>query len=174
MKLLIWSLAAVLACFGMTGDNNRAKQRKLHHNDSKLYIGKVVNNIKVGALAGNKNLALGVKNVLAEAAQDRGWELVSDPMDADIVVNVEMVYLDLEQSKSNVSVFHKDESIVIIKMRGTTYDGNGKQIQSILVEDKSGETSTSTFLINDGGQFNSQVARQAVKKTCVLLAYRLL
>ncbi len=139
----MWSFAAVLACFSITGDNNRAKKRKLHYNDSKLYIGKVVNNIKVGPFTGNKNLALGVKNVLAEAAQDRGWELVGDPMDADIVVNVEMVYLDLEQSKSNVSVFHKDESIVIIKMRGTTYDGNGKQIQSIMVEDKSGETSTS-------------------------------
>jgi hypothetical protein len=170
----MWALVAMLACFGITNDGNRAKKRKLHYNNSKLYIGKVVNNIKVGPLTGNKNLALGVKNVLTEAAQDRGWELVSDPMDADVVVNVEMIYLDVEQSKSNVSVFHRDESIVIIKMRGTTYDGNGKQIRSIMVEDKSGEVSTSTFLINDGGQFNSQVARQAVKKTCVLLAYRLL
>jgi len=171
MRLLVWAFLAILACFNFTGDNRRSK---LHINNSKLYIGKVVNNIQVGPLTGNKNLSLGVKNVLAEAAQDKGLELVGDPMDADIVINVELVYLDIEQSKSNLSVFHKDESSVIIKMRGTTYDGVGKQIQSILVEDKSTETSTSTFLINDGGQFNSQVARQAVKKTCVLLANKLL
>ena len=171
MRLLVWAFIAILACFNLTGYNRRSK---LHSNSSKLYIGKVVNNIQIGPLTGNKNLSLGVKNVLGEAAQDKGWELVSDPMDADVVINVELVYFDLEQSKSNLSVFHKDESSVIIKMRGTTYDGVGKQIQSILVEDKSTETSTSTFLINDGGQFNSQVARQAVKKTCVLLTNKLL
>jgi len=59
-------------------------------------------------------------------------------------------------------------------MRGTTYDGNGKQIKSLLVEDRSTEISTSTFLINDSGEFNSQTARQAVKKTCVMVAYKLL
>jgi hypothetical protein len=59
-------------------------------------------------------------------------------------------------------------------MRGTTYDGEGKVIKSLVVDDKSTEISTSTFLINEGGTFNSQVAKQAVKKTCVLLAYRLL
>jgi uncharacterized protein YtpQ (UPF0354 family) len=153
---------------------NRAKSKKLHHTNSKLYIAKVANNISVGPFTSNKNLALGVRNVLAEVGQDKGLELVDDPVDADIALVVELVYLDIEQSKSNVSVFHKDENSVIIKMRGTTYDGLGKKIQSILVEEKSTETSTSTFLTNDSGQFNSQVARQAVKKTCVSLANKLL
>jgi len=153
---------------------NHAKFKKLHPTNSKLYIAKVANNISVGPFTGNKTLALGVRNILAEVAQDKGLELFDDPVDADMAIVVELVYLDIEQSKSNVSVFHKDESSVIIKMRGTTYDGLGKKIQSILVEEKSTETSTSTFLTNDGGQFNSQVARQAVKKTCVLLANKLL
>jgi len=149
-------------------------KRSIPQGASKLYIGTVINNIKLGPLTGNKNLALGVKNVLAEAAQDRGWTLVQDAIDAEVVVNVELLYFDTEQTKSNVSVFHKDEDAVIIKMRGTTYDGEGKVIKSLVVDDKSTEISTSTFLINEGGGFNSQVARQAVKKTCVLLAYRLL
>jgi hypothetical protein len=158
-------------CMGLRSD--RVK-RSIPQGASKLYIGTVVNNIKLGPLTGNKNLALGVKNVLAEAAQDRGWILVQDAIDAEVVVNVELLYFDTEQTKSNVSVFHKDEDAVIIKMRGTTYDGEGKVIKSLVVDDKSTEISTSTFLINEGGTFNSQVAKQAVKKTCVLLAYRLL
>lgn len=158
-------------CMGLRSDRPK---RSLPQGASKLYIGTVVNNIKLGPLTGNKNLALGVKNVLAEAAQDRGWTLVQDAIDAEVVVNVELLYFDTEQTKSNVSVFHKDEDAVIIKMRGTTYDGEGKVIKSLVVDDKSTEISTSTFLINEGGGFNSQVARQAVKKTCVLLAYRLL
>ena len=172
MKLLV-SLLAMLLLFPVSFFNH-AKPKQLHHINSKLYIGKVTNNISVGPFTGNKNLALGVRNVLAEVGQDKGLELVDDPIDADIALVVELVYLDLEQSKSNISVFHKDENSVIIKMRGTTYDGLGKKIQSILVEEKSTETSTSTFLINDGGQFNSQVARQAVKKACVSLANKLL
>ena len=158
-------------CMGLRSDRPK---KSLPQGASKLYIGTVVNNIKLGPLTGNKNLALGVKNVLAEAAQDRGWTLVQDAIDAEVVVNVELLYFDTEQTKSNVSVFHKDEDAVIIKMRGTTYDGEGKVIKSLVVDDKSTEISTSTFLINEGGGFNSQVARQAVKKTCVLLAYRLL
>ncbi len=158
-------------CMGLRSDRPK---RSIPQGASKLYIGTVINNIKLGPLTGNKNLALGVKNVLAEAAQDRGWTLVQDAIDAEVVVNVELLYFDTEQTKSNVSVFHKDEDAVIIKMRGTTYDGEGKVIKSLVVDDKSTEISTSTFLINEGGGFNSQVARQAVKKTCVLLAYRLL
>jgi hypothetical protein len=158
-------------CMGLRSDRPK---RSIPQGASKLHIGTVINNIKLGPLTGNKNLALGVKNVLAEAAQDRGWTLVQDAIDAEVVVNVELLYFDTEQTKSNVSVFHKDEDAVIIKMRGTTYDGEGKVIKSLVVDDKSTEISTSTFLINEGGGFNSQVARQAVKKTCVLLAYRLL
>jgi len=173
MRLLLSIIVTMLACFSPLG-TRYTRSKKLHHTNTKLYIGKVVNNIKVGPLTGNKNLALGVKNVLAEAAQDRGWDLVSDQIDADVVLNAELVYFDVEQTKSNLSIIHKDETAVIIKMRGTTYDGNGKQIKSLLVEDRSTEISTSTFLINDSGEFNSQTARQAVKKTCVMVAYKLL
>lgn len=171
MQKLTLLIMVMCVCMGLRSDRPK---RSIPQGASKLYIGTVINNIKLGPLTGNKNLALGVKNVLAEAAQDRGWTLVQDAIDAEVVVNVELLYFDTEQTKSNVSVFHKDEDAVIIKMRGTTYDGEGKVIKSLVVDDKSTEISTSTFLINEGGGFNSQVARQAVKKTCVLLAYRLL
>jgi len=169
MKTLIVSIMVLLTVFLFRGDRKVSYKK-----NSKLYIASVTNNIKVGPHANNKNLTLGVKNVLAEVAQERGWDIVVDEIDAEVVFKAEMLYLDVEQTKSNLSVFHKDENAVIIRMRGLVYNGEGKLLRSEVAEAKSTETSTSAFLIDEGGAFNSQVARQAVKKTCVLLAYRIL
>ena len=57
-------------------------------------LGTIVNNIKAGPLTGNKNLAFGVKNVLQEALQDKGFSLV-DKFDADYVVDVEIFFFDV-------------------------------------------------------------------------------
>ena len=169
MKSITLVMMVLLTIFGFRGDKKVSYKK-----NSKLYIASVTNNIKIGPHANNKNLTLGVKNVLAEAAQERGWDIVTDEIDAEVVLKAEMLYLDIEQTKSNLSVFHKDENAVIIRMRGLVYDGEGKLLKNEVVEAQSTETSTSAFLIDEGGKFNSQVARQAVKKTCVLLAYRIL
>jgi len=42
---------------------------------TKLYISSVNNLIKVGPLTNNTNLAFGVKNVLEEATQDKGYSI---------------------------------------------------------------------------------------------------
>ncbi len=139
---------------------------------NKASIGTVVNNIKAGPLTGNKNLAFGVKNVIQEALQDKGFSLV-DRFDADYVIDVEISFFDVEQTKQGVSVFHEDKSEVVIRMRGTLSDGFGKVLKTITTEDRSSEISTSTLLINEGGQFNSAVQRNAVKKACVSVVTKL-
>lgn len=139
---------------------------------TKASLGTVVNNIKTGPLTGNKNLAFGVKNVIQEALQDKGFSLV-DRFDADYVVDVEISFFDVEQTKQGVSVFHEDKSEVVIRMRGTLSDGFGKVLKTITTEDRSSEISTSTLLINEGGQFNSTVQRNAVKKACVSVVSKL-
>lgn len=139
---------------------------------NKASVGTVTNNIKAGPLTGNKNLALGVKNVLQEALQDKGFSLV-EQFDADYVLNVEISYFDVEQSKKGISVFHEDKSEVIVRMKGTLLDGFGKVLKTVAVEEKSSEISTSTLLINEGGQFNSTVQRNAVKKACISVVSKL-
>jgi len=139
---------------------------------TKASLGTIVNNIKAGPLTGNKNLAFGVKNVLQEALQDKGFSLV-DKFDADYVVDVEIFFFDVEQTKQGFSVFHQDKSEVVIRMRGTLSDGFGKVLKTITTEDRSSEISTSTLLINEGGQFNSTVQRNAVKKACVSVMSKL-
>ena len=139
---------------------------------TKASLGTIVNNIKAGPLTGNKTLAFGVKNVLQEALQDKGFSVV-DRFDADYVIDVEISFFDVEQTKQGVSVFHQDKNEVVIKMRGTLSDGFGKVLKTITTEDRSSEISTSTLLINEGGQFNSAVQRNAVKKACVSVVTKL-
>ena len=138
----------------------------------KAAVGTIVNSIKTGPLTGNKNLSLGVKNILQEALQDKGFSLV-DKFDADYVVDVEISFFDVEQTKQGVSVFHEDKNEVVIRMKGTLSDGFGKILKNISTEDKSSEISTSTLLINEGGQFNSAVQRNAVKKACISVVTKL-
>ena len=139
---------------------------------TKAALGTIVNNIKVGPLTGNKNLAFGVKNVLQEALQDKGLTLV-DRFDADYIIDVEIFFFDVEQTKQGVSVFHQDKNEVVVRMKGTLSDGFGKVLKNISTEDRSSEISTSTLLINEGGQFNSAVQRNAVKKACVSVVSKL-
>lgn len=139
---------------------------------NKAALGTIVNNIKAGPLTGNKNLAFGVKNVLQEALQDKGFALV-DRFDADYVIDVEISYFDVEQTKQGVSVFHEDKNEVVIRMKGTLSDGFGKVLKNISTEDRSSEISTSTLLINEGGQFNSAVQRNAIKKACISVVTKL-
>ena len=139
---------------------------------NKAALGTIVNNIKAGPLTGNKNLAFGVKNVIQEALQDKGFTLV-DRFDADYVIDVEISFFDVEQTKQGVSVFHEDKNEVVIRMKGTLSDGFGKVLKNINTEDRSSEISTSTLLINEGGQFNSAVQRNAIKKECISVVTKL-
>ena len=142
------------------------------HAQQKAALGTIVNNIKAGPLTGNKNLVFGVKNILQEALQDKGFTLV-DKFDADYVIDVEISFFDIQQTKQGISVFHEDKNEVVIRMKGTLSDGFGKILKTVFTEDRSAEVSTSTLLINEGGQFNSTVQRNAVKKACVSVMSKL-
>ena len=66
---------------------------------TKLYISSVNNLIKVGPLTNNTNLAFGVKNILEEATQDKGYSIVTDRWDADLVLDIDIIYFDIEKSQ---------------------------------------------------------------------------
>jgi hypothetical protein len=138
-----------------------------------IYVNTVVNSVKIGPMTGNKNLAFGVKNIIEEVAQDKGYSLANKE-DAEFLINTNIVYMDQKQTNTNVSIFHKDENAVIIRMEGVLLDNKGKIIKRQTVTDESSEISTSTLLISESGQFNSTVMRNAVKKTCVALISKLL
>ena len=139
----------------------------------KVAINPVKNSVKMGPMTGNLNLAFGVKNIIQEVLQDRGYTLVNKE-DADLFVDVDIVYMDQQKTASNVAIFHKDENAVVIRMLGKLIDKQGKVVKKELVTDESSEISTSTLLISESGEFNSTVMRNALKKTCVQVVNKLL
>ena len=154
-------------------DGSFSKSSSVPFQYKTVYVNTVANSVKIGPMTGNKNLAFGVKNIIEEVAQDKGYNLTNKE-GAQFVINTNIVYMDQKQTNTNVSIFHKDENTVIIRMEGVLLDNKGKIIKRQTVTDESSEISTSTLLISESGQFNSTVMRNAVKKTCVALITKLL
>ena len=139
---------------------------------AKICIGDIVNSVKIGPLTGNKNLAFGIKNIAEEALLDKGYELVNKN-DSTLKLNIEVIYLDIQQTSTGVSVFHKNDNETIIRMKGVVTK-EGKKIKDYIATGKSSEISTSTVIVDEGGGFNQASARSALKKTIINLIEKLL
>lgn len=137
--------------------------------DEYIWVEGVTNQVKIGKLAGNRNLAFGVKNVLEEALQEKGKDL---SMDATNRLKVDIIYLDVLTTKKNISVFHNNEEEVVIRLRGTLYK-DGKKDKEVIVEESSSEISMSTLIIDEGGKFNQTSLSNALKKGSIKLINKL-
>jgi hypothetical protein len=134
-----------------------------------IWVESVTNEVKMGKLAGNRNLAFGVKNTLEEFLQEKGYDLTPS---APYKLKVQIIYLDVLTTKKNISVFHKNEEEVIIRMKGTLYK-DGKKEKEIMVEESSSEISMSTLIVDEGGQFNQTSLSNALKKSADKLITKL-
>jgi hypothetical protein len=145
----------------------------LPHNESpqtkEIWIESVTNKIQIGNLAGNRNLEFGVRNIIEEFLQEKDFEL--NPETNQKVV-VEIVYLDVLKTKSNLSVFHKDKESVVIRLKGIL-KVDGKKIKEVIVEEESSEISVSTLIVDNGGNFNQQSLSNALKKASDKLVTKL-
>ena len=128
--------------------------------DDHIWVESVTNNVKIGKLAGNRQLEFGVKNVLEEYLQERGLGLAQS---ASNKLQVQIVYLDVLTTKKNISVFHKNEEEVVIRLKGTLYK-DGKKAKEVMVEESSSEISMSTLIVDEGGKFNQTSLSNALKK----------
>lgn len=137
--------------------------------DEHVWVESVTNNVKIGKLAGNRNLEFGVKNVLEEYLQDKGYDLTPS---APNKLQVQIVYLDVLTTKKNVSVFHKNEEEVVIRMKGILYK-DGKKEKEVMVEESSSEISMSTLIVDQGGKFNQTSLSNALKKAADKLITKL-
>jgi hypothetical protein len=134
-----------------------------------IYVEKVTNKVVIGKLAGSRNLEFGVKNILEEYLQEKGYDLAPD---AEQKLKVEIVYLDVLTTKKNVSVFHKNEQEVVIRLKGILYKDGIKE-KEVIVEESSSEISMSTLIIDEGGKFNQTSLSNALKKGCDKLITKL-
>lgn len=137
--------------------------------DTMIWVESVTNQVKIGKLAGNRNLEFGVKNILEEYLQEMGYG-ISDT--APYKLKVDIIYLDVLTTKSNLSVFHKSEEEVVIRMKGTLYK-DGKKIKEVVAEESSAEISMSTLIVDQGGKFNQTSLSNALKKSSEKLITKL-
>ena len=135
-----------------------------------VWVDAVENQVKIGKLAGNRNLAFGVKNILEEYIQEKGYDLSQD---AKYHLKVNIVYLDVLTTKTNISVFHKGEEEVVVRLQGILYK-EGKKEKEVVVEESSSEISMSTLIVDEGGNFNQTSLSNALKKASDKLITKLL
>ena len=135
-----------------------------------VWVDGVENQVKIGKLAGNRNLAFGVKNILEEYIQEKGYDLSQD---AKYHLKVNIVYLDVLTTKTNISVFHKGEEEVVVRLQGILYK-EGKKEKEVVVEESSSEISMSTLIVDEGGKFNQTSLSNALKKASDKLIKKLL
>ncbi len=134
-----------------------------------IWVESVTNEVKIGKLAGNRKLEFGVKNILEAFLQEKEYDLSPN---ATNKLAVQIIYLDVLTTKKNVSVFHKNEEEVVIRLRGVLKSPNKKD-KVVIVEESSSEISMSTLIVDEGGGFNQTSLSNALKKGCDKLITKL-
>ena len=167
-KLFSILVVSLFVCFLLGIPSQKALAQK---SENYYCVDTVMNSIRIGQLAGNRNLAFGVKNVAEEALSEKDLELSSKD-EATYHLSIEIIFFDVEQAKTNFGVFHKDAYITVIRMRGKLIV-DGTVIKTAVAEEKSSEIATSSFVVSEGGVFNQQAASNALKKTCISLINQL-
>jgi hypothetical protein len=155
--------------FKLDGNYKNSPGNIWYNSEEHIWVESVTNNVKIGKLAGNRQLEFGVKNVLEEYLQERGLGLAQS---ASNKLQVQIVYLDVLTTKQNISVFHKNEEEVVIRLKGTLYK-DGKKAKEVMVEESSSEISMSTLIVDAGGKFNQTSLSNALKKASEKLITKL-
>ena len=131
-------------------------------NGQEVSIGKVENKIVLGDLAGNRNFAFGVKNVLEEVAQDMGYDLNPN---SPLEITVDLLFFDIKKTNIQAAVYNKTTDTYSIIARATLYK-NGKKKKIATSKGEAKSISTATLIIDEGGKFSQANVSTAIKKLC--------
>ena len=132
-------------------------------------IGNVENKIALGDLAGNRDLAFGVRNLLEEIVQDAGYDLNPN---STTELNVDLLFFDVKKTNIQLAVYGKNtDSYQIIAQAYIVKDGKKKKPVTAKGEAKS--ISTATLIIDKGGKFSQANVSTALKKVCEELVSKL-
>jgi uncharacterized lipoprotein YajG len=125
-----------------------------------IKIGEVQNKIEIGDLAGNRDLAFGVSNVLEEVIQDIGYDLNPN---SNLEITVDILFFDIKKSNLQIAVYSKKTDTYMLAARATLYK-DGKKKKQVTATGEARSISTATLLVDEGGQFSQQNVSTAIKK----------
>lgn len=154
MKLLLF-LLSFLFSFSLTAQE--------------VKIGSIDNKIILGDLAGNRDLAFGVQNVLEEVVQDAGYDLNPN---SSSEITVDILFFDVKKNNVQLAVYSKNTDIYTIIARATLYK-EGKKKKTVSAKGTAKSISTSTLIIDEGGKFSQSNVSTALKKLCEDLIVKL-
>ena len=138
-------------------------------NGQEVHIGKVENKIVLGDLAGNRNFAFGVKNVLEEVAQDMGYDLNPN---SPLEIQVELLFFDIKKTNVQIAIYGKNTDTYSIIARAILYK-NGKKKKIATAKGQAQSISTATLVVDKGGKFSQANVSTAIKKLCEQLINKL-
>jgi hypothetical protein len=131
-----------------------------------VLIGDITNKIQIGNLAGSRPLTFGFRNLLEEYLQETNFDIVEDETKFDYKINIDLLFFDVETTKSSVAIFHKSDAETVLKIKAYLLDNKGKKIKECLITEKASEISTSTLIVDEGGKMNQQSVSTVIKKVC--------
>ena len=132
-------------------------------------IGAVENKIEIGDLAGNRDLAFGVTNVLEEVIQDEGYYLNPN---SNLEITVDILFFDVKKSNLQIAVYSKKTDTYMIAARATLYK-DGKKKRQVTAKGEAKSISTATLLVDKGGKFSQASVSTAIKKVVEELVEKL-
>ena len=154
MKLLLF-LLSFLFSFSITAQE--------------VKIGSIDNKIILGDLAGNRDLAFGVQNVLEEVIQDAGYDLNPN---SSLEITVDILFFDVKKNNVQLAVYSKNTDIYTIIARATLYK-NGKKKKQVTAKGQAKSISSATLVVDEGGKFSQANVSTAIKKLCEQLITKL-
>lgn len=143
---------------------------QLSHSQDLIKVGEVTNEIRLGPFAGNRNMAVGVKNILEELLMDLDYDLSPN---AEKQINIRLVFFDVTNIGKNIGVYHNKVSATQIIAIGELQEGK-KIKKKTTQKGVSKEISNSTLVVASDGSFNQQTASIALKKVLAQIVEDLL
>lgn len=134
-----------------------------------IKIGNVNNIIQLGELAGNRDLAFGVKNVLEEVIQDAGYDLNPN---SSLEITVDILFFDVKKNNVQLAVYSKNTDIYTIIARATLLN-NGKKKKQVTAKGQAKSISTATLVLDEGGKFSQANVSSSIKKLTEQLVSKL-
>ena len=134
-----------------------------------INIGKIENKIVLGDLAGNRDLAFGVRNVLEEVVQDAGYDLNPN---STLEITIDILFFDVKKNNVQLAVYSKNTDIYTIIARASLYK-NGKKKKQVTAKGQAKSISSATLVVDEGGKFSQANVSTAMKKLCEQLITKL-
>ena len=132
-------------------------------------VANVKNEIVLGPLAGNRSITFGVKNILEEVIQNKGFDLGPNSTHQ---IQVTLYYFDVKKTSMQFAVYNRTEDETeIVAQAQLIVDGKPKK--KVTARGTATSVSTATLIIDEGGKFSQADVSTAMKKVCEQLIKKL-